>query len=145
MEYSSVALPPGRTARGPLALVIDDSESHAAFIRTILESVGFRVDHAPDGATGLEKAATTCPDLVLLDLIMPRFDGLGFLRRFQSTTAFAQTPVIVVSASQSIDTITSVCSLGARDFISKPIDPSTLIKKARRHARCGRVERFANG
>jgi DNA-binding response OmpR family regulator len=135
----SIGVTPGpwaaRPGKGPLALIIEDNPSQAAYIAALLESIGYGVDFASDGAMGLAKVAQVRPALVLLDLNMPRFDGLGFLQRFRKQADFAEFPVIVITASQSIDTITKVCAMGARDFIPKPIDAKVLIEKVTKHAR----------
>ena len=120
--------------KGPIVLIIEDHPSQAEFLATIVTSLGYSFELASDGSEGLSCLQRVRPVLILLDLNMPQFDGLGFLKRFKARGAFADVPVIVITASQSIDTITKVCSMGARDFIAKPVDPATLIAKVQKHA-----------
>ena len=138
LDRHEIGVVPGRLVAtpqsGPTVLIIEDNPSQAQFIATVLASLGYGFELASDGAEGLAKVREVRPVLVLLDLNMPKFDGLGFLKRFKSVGDLTTTPVIVVTASQSIDTITQVCAMGARDFIAKPIDPAVLIAKVQKHA-----------
>jgi len=120
--------------RGPTVLIIEDHPAQAELVATIVSSLGYHCELASDGAKGLAMLRETHPVLILLDLNMPQFDGLGFLQRFKSSGEFSTVPVIVTTASQSIEVITKVCAMGARDFIPKPIDPATLIAKVQKHA-----------
>jgi DNA-binding response OmpR family regulator len=138
VDNTEIDIVPGRLVAaphdGPVVLIIEDNPSQAEFIATIVASLGYEFELAADGSEGLAKVREVRPVLILLDLHMPRFDGAGFLTRFQRTDEFAEVPVIVITASQSIDTITKVCAMGARDFIAKPLDPAALIAKVQKHA-----------
>jgi CheY-like chemotaxis protein len=142
VEDSEIGVVPGRLVgaprKGPLVLIIEDHPSQAEYIATIVSSFGYSFELASDGAQGLAKLKETRPVLILLDLNMPKFDGLGFLKRFKSAGEFSDIPVIVITASQSIEMITKVCAMGARDFIPKPIDPAALVTKVQKHAPIGR-------
>lgn len=123
---------------GPPVLIIEDNAAQARFCGELLGAIGYDVNFATDGLMGLNMLDRLQPVLILLDLEMPKYDGVGFLQRLSSKLGDRRTPVIVMTSSLSVGVITKVCSLGATDFISKPIDPGTLIEKATKHARIRR-------
>jgi two-component system chemotaxis response regulator CheB len=100
-------------------LVIDDSASNRRAITQILESApGVEVvERAQDGAEGLEKAQRLRPDLITLDLEMPKLDGFAFLRLLSQV---APTPVIVISSYAHRSDVFKALELGAFDFVAKP-------------------------
>src|SRR3954462_12518232 len=100
-------------------LVIDDSPTSRRAITQILEaSPGIEViDRAADGEEGLKKAHALKPDLITLDLEMPRLDGFSFLRLLMATTP---TPVIVLSSYAHDSDVFKALELGAFDFVAKP-------------------------
>lgn len=107
-------------------LVIDDSAANRREISAVLESApGITVvDRASDGDEGLQKAVALKPDVVTLDLEMPRLDGFTFLRLLKAT---ARTPVIVLSSYAHPSDVFKALELGAFDFVPKPAE---LGKKA---------------
>ncbi len=106
-------------ARPITVLVIDDSPSNRRAISQILESApGIEVlDRAADGEEGLKKAAALKPDVITLDLEMPKLDGFTFLRLLM---AHAPTPVIVLSSYSHQSDVFKALELGAYDFVAKP-------------------------
>jgi CheY-like chemotaxis protein len=117
---------------GPLVLVIDDNAAFATLVATVLESLGCQVERAASGAEGLRKVASRPPALILLDLHMPEMDGIGVLRRLRGRPPFDKIPVIVLTARQAIDDVTTACRLGATDYMTKPLDPANLVAKVLR-------------
>jgi two-component system chemotaxis response regulator CheB len=109
----------GRRSAKVRVLVIDDSASNRRAITQILESApGVEViDRAQDGAEGLEKAKALKPDLITLDLEMPKLDGFAFLRLLGQV---APTPVIVISSYAHRKDVFKALELGAFDFVAKP-------------------------
>ncbi len=107
-----------RTARPISVLVIDDSAHNRRAITQILEAAqGIEViDRASDGEEGLKKAIALRPDVITLDLEMPRMDGFAFLRLLMTT---APTPVIVISSYAHKADVFKALELGAFDFIAK--------------------------
>ncbi len=106
-------------------LVIDDSASNRRAITQLLESApGVEVvERAQDGAEGLEKAQRLKPDLITLDLEMPKLDGFAFLRLLAQV---APTPVIVISSYAHRSDVFKALELGAFDFVAKPSKAATL-------------------
>jgi DNA-binding response OmpR family regulator len=111
------------------ALVIEDDAKIASFIRRGLEAEGHRVEVAGDGESGLEQALSGCHDLVLLDLMLPRLDGLEVLRRLRS--ARPGLPVIAVTARGRIEDRVRGLDLGADDYLVKPFSFVELMARVR--------------
>jgi two-component system KDP operon response regulator KdpE len=107
-------------------LVVDDEKRILNFLRTKLKASGYEVLTAVDGFEALEQVQAQEPDLILLDVLMPRMDGFETLKRLRS---FCSTPVIVLSAKGSdVDKIKGL-GLGADDYLPKPFNPDELIAR----------------
>ncbi len=115
----------------PLILVVDDDETTRVLEAGVLEAEGFRVAEAPDGIAGLLEAQRLHPALVLLDMDMPRLDGFGVLGALRQTLSGRSIPIIVVTARDDPQTEVRCIELGAEDFISKPIHPTTLTARVK--------------
>jgi two-component system, OmpR family, copper resistance phosphate regulon response regulator CusR len=119
-------------------LVIEDEPRILGFLARGLEAEGFVVDGAGDGVDGLKRALRDSYDLVILDLLLPRLDGLTLLRELQRKRPGL--PVVIVSARSDLPTKLQGFGLGARDYLSKPFSFDELVARVRvqlRHARQG--------
>ena len=103
-------------------LVVDDDEDIVRVIRVNLEIEGFSVMTAGDGQEALDKAIETPPDLVLLDIMMPRMDGLTALKKMRSHPALASTSIVLLTARGLTEDRVKGLELGADDYITKPFD-----------------------
>jgi DNA-binding response OmpR family regulator len=110
-------------------LVIEDEPRIAAFLQRALQAEGFTIDAAADGVAGLARALAESFDLVLLDLLLPRLDGLSVLREL--TERVPDTPVVVVSARTDLATKLRGFKLGACDYVSKPFSIDELLARMR--------------
>jgi len=123
------------TASEKKILVVDDEPDVRDFLSTCLEDAGFQVETAIDGFDALEKIEKNPPDLITLDLVMPRISGIKLMRKLRKNEAWKQIPVIIVTAHAKDD-------LGQKDLeelyaeevrpapehiIEKPITPSKLV------------------
>jgi two-component system KDP operon response regulator KdpE len=107
-------------------LVVDDEKRILNFLRTKLKASGYEVLTAASGIEALEQVQAQEPDLILLDILMPKMDGFETLKSLRS---FSATPVIVLSAKGSdIDKIKGL-GLGADDYIPKPFNPDELVAR----------------
>src|SRR3954466_977289 len=100
------------------AVIIEDDVTIAEFVARGLREAGFAVDHAADGETGLELAATGAYDVAIVDLMLPKLDGLGViaaLRRRQ-----VRTPVLILSARHTVDDRVKGLETGGDDYLTKP-------------------------
>ena len=112
-------------------LVVEDDEMVADVVRINLEAEGFTVVHAPNGAAGLAAIAQQCPDLVLLDVMMPEVDGWTVLTRLRDDPATAKLPVIMLSAKAMPADQVRGYNLGANGYLPKPFSAPDLIEKVR--------------
>lgn len=101
-------------------LVVDDSEDVRLALTTILEDAGYEIIEASDGSQVPDLITEHKPDLVLLDVAMPRVDGFETLRNMKAKQETADIPVLMVTAKGRPEDLSLARSLGARDFISKP-------------------------
>ncbi|MGD9124704.1 MAG: sigma-54 dependent transcriptional regulator [Desulfarculaceae bacterium] len=112
-------------------LVVDDERAHRLMLRAHLEDTGYQVLEAEDGEKALETAAATAIDLVLLDLVMPRMDGMAALARLK--TLNPELPVLIMTAHGSIESAVSALKQGAEDYLPKPLDIEEVQIKIQRH------------
>ncbi len=119
-------------------LVIEDEPRILAFLARGLEADGFVVDGAGDGAAGLQQAARGRYDLVILDLLLPKLDGLAVLRELQR--AHPEVPVVIVSARSDLETKLRGFGLGACDYLPKPFSFDELLARVHAQLRRGRPE-----
>ena len=113
---------------GPKILIVEDETIVADVVSRYLRRDGFQVVIASDGQAALDIAREQMPDLVLLDLMLPKVDGLEVCRRLR---AMSSVPIIVVTAKGSeADRIVGL-ELGADDYVSKPFSPRELVARVR--------------
>ena len=110
-------------------LVVDDDPVIQKLLTVNFEMEGYRVVVAGDGEEGLRKATEDQPDIVLLDVMMPRMDGVEVARRLKSDESTASIPVILLSAKAQANDISGGLDAGADDYITKPFDPLELLEK----------------
>lgn len=124
-------------------LVIDDNPYALQTIEGALNGTGYQVETALSGAEGLEKAASSPPDAVLLDLLMPGIDGLEVLRRIREDPSLAEVPVIVVTSLDERPARIEALKAGADDFIGKPVNVPELRARLGTLAKLNRFRRLA--
>src|SRR6059058_4470592 len=112
-------------------LVVDDDPDIARFVEVNLRSAGYDVAVAADGEEALTRASSLRPDLVLLDVMMPRIDGFEVAQRLRKNPQTANTSIIMLTAKAlSADKVTGLQS-GADDYIIKPFDPIELLARVK--------------
>ena len=109
-------------------LVVDDELSIIKFLRANLEAKGYKVLAAMDGAEALQTFEMELPDLMILDIMMPKMDGFEVCRRIRE---WSQTPIIMLSARGDESDKVKCLDLGADDYITKPFGASELIARVR--------------
>ena len=120
------------------ALVVEDHAGLAKNLaRALRESAGYAVDVATDGQEGLFLAQTNPYDLILLDLMLPKMDGMEVLRRLRA--GGARTPVLILTSRDDKETTVALLEAGADDYLTKPFDVSEMV------ARCRALIRRAHG
>ncbi|MDX2185269.1 MAG: ATPase, T2SS/T4P/T4SS family [Gemmatimonadaceae bacterium] len=121
-----------RTAHQMKVLLVEDEEPLRRVVRDLLEREGFIVSEAGDGVAALDEIDRSAPDVVVLDLNLPRLDGYGVLSHLRARQATASLPVIVLTAKGDEDSEVRVFEFGANDYLTKPFRPRAL--SARLHA-----------
>jgi diguanylate cyclase (GGDEF)-like protein len=116
-----VAAPPAPFA-GARILVVDDHEDNIELLRARLEARGYRVESASDGQQALDRVFADPPDLVLLDRMMPRVDGIEVTRRIKADPSLGFVPVMMQTALDSTEEMVRGLDAGADDYIAKPIN-----------------------
>jgi class 3 adenylate cyclase len=112
-------------------LVVDDVADNVEILRMRLESLGYEVVVAVDGEQALEKVRAELPDLVLLDIMMPKIDGLEVVRRMKADPSLPFIPVILVTAKATPKDIVAGLDAGGDDYLTKPIDHGALVARVR--------------
>lgn len=111
-------------------LFVEDDKKIASFVAKGLKEAGFAVDHASDGESGLHLALTESYDAAILDIMLPKLDGLRLIERLRSEGI--KTPVLILSAKHSVDDRIKGLQTGSDDYMTKPFAFSELL--ARVHA-----------
>ena len=119
----------------PRIFVADDDRAILDLITTRLDLAGYHTVQARDGWEALEGIYASRPAAVVLDIGMPRLDGLGVLRHLRKTPSFASLPVMMVTARNTPMEVRSAMELGARDFLAKPFDDAQLLSRVARMLR----------
>src|ERR1700744_199685 len=118
-------------------LLIEDENRLAENVAAALrEGPGFAVDLAEDGQIGLYLAKDSCYDLVILDLMLPKLDGLGVLTKMRA--AGDLTPVLILTAQGETRSVIELLNAGADDYLSKPFDLGELIARVKALIRRGK-------
>ena len=115
-------------------LLVDDEKDIVEFLEYNLKQEGFEVITAYDGDEALKKISEK-PDLVLLDIMMPKLDGYEVCRKIRAKQEFATTPIVFLTAKSAEKDEILGLELGASDFIQKPISPKKLIARVKSNLR----------
>lgn len=124
---------PEPSTSAPLVLVIDDVEDNRDVYEQFLKHEGWRVATAVDGEDGLVKAAALGPNVVILDMGLPRMDGWEVAKRLKNAPATSGIPVIALTGHVSKESRQRAVTAGVDDFIAKPCLPGDLVSAIRRH------------
>jgi DNA-binding response OmpR family regulator len=115
-------------------LIADDDQSVRTMVRTLLESEGYEVLEASDGQETLDVIGSRSPDVLVLDVRMPKLDGMGVLRKLQGESGTTQRVVMLTGAVEEEDHLRA-WGAGADDYVTKPFEPEALV---------GAIERVIN-
>lgn len=112
-------------------LIVEDNEKNRRLAGDVLRHYGFEVLEAPDGESGVSSARIEQPDLILMDLQMPRLDGLAAMGILNSDPATRNIKIIAVTSFAMVGDRERALAAGADDFITKPIDTRELPRRVR--------------
>lgn len=113
----------------PKILVIDDSKTIRAIIEKMLSEYQCELFKAADGQEGLELSKKERPNLILLDIDMPRMNGLELLKHLRNDSVLADTPVFMLTSKSSSKNVQCAMALGIAAYIAKPFSQAKLIER----------------
>lgn len=132
MEPFPLIPPPSGETKAPragLVMVVDDEEHNRTLLRDSLEARGYRVVEAENGITALRKVEEQTPDVILLDIMMPKMDGFDVCRRLKKYWKSAHVPILVLTALSDRQDRLMAIEAGANDFLTKPLDVQDVIMR----------------
>jgi class 3 adenylate cyclase len=115
----------------PLILIVDDTPQNLDLLARRLQSQGYDVATAADGEEALDRVKEIAPDLVLLDIMMPKLDGIETVRRLKADEALRHIPVILVTAKSDPRDVVEGLDAGGDDYLTKPVDHAALLARVR--------------
>ena len=115
-----------------VVLVVDDNEDSRIIYGSALRHAGYAVHTANDGIQGVESAVANAPDLILLDISMPRLDGMQALAQLKDNPRTAAIPVVAVSARVNKEQHDAVLRAGFSEVLLKPITPARILESVKR-------------
>jgi CheY-like chemotaxis protein len=118
----------GASCSGGNILLAEDNETNMRFLEDYLVSHGYNVSTAQNGEEALEKAAQTPPHIILMDIQMPRMDGLEAMRHLRADSRFTSTPIIALSALAMPGDKERSLAAGATEYMSKPVSLKKLVQ-----------------
>ena len=113
-------------------LLVEDNEDNLIVYRTILDHVGYIVIEARDGEEGVARARQDQPDLILMDVSLPKIDGWEATRRIKNDEATANIPVIAVTAHALDDDRQKAIDVGCDGYLAKPVAPRRVVEEVER-------------
>jgi two-component system chemotaxis response regulator CheY len=118
-------------SKTPRILIVDDASLVRRYYRNILAPAGFEIDEALNGLEALEKLLDHAVDLLIVDINMPKMDGLTFLKTLRAQTSdIASIPAFVISTEAAAADIAAARQAGANFYLGKPIQPEILLRYA---------------
>lgn len=129
MAFAKVSLPDIQTRPRPRVLVVDDNETNVELICMHLKPFPYDIEKAYDGEEALQKIQEEPPDLILLDLMMPRISGYEVCQKVKNNPQTALIPVIIITALRELEDKIKAIEIGADDFLIKPFNKIELITR----------------
>lgn len=115
----------------PLILIVDDNPANVEIFETRLAASNYEIITASDGEAGLAMAKDRLPDLILLDIMMPKIDGIEVCRRLRADSALPFMPIIMVTAKTDSRDVVAGLEAGADEYLTKPVDHAALVARVK--------------
>ncbi|MDX2016870.1 MAG: response regulator [Planctomycetota bacterium] len=122
-------------------LLVDDNEQNLELLMAYLEDLGGSIRTARDGLEALDAIKSRIPDIVLLDVMMPRMSGFQVCQRVKADPATKDLPIVMVTALNEVGDVERAVDSGADDFLSKPVNKVELLTRVRSLIRLGRMQK----
>jgi adenylate cyclase len=113
----------------PRILIVDDNEANRDILMTRLGAHGYELAQAADGEEALTAAKSFLPDLILLDVMMPKLDGIEVCKRLKADPAMPFMPIVLVTAKSDTKDVVAGLNAGADEYLTKPIDQAALVAR----------------
>lgn len=114
-------------------LIVEDNEKNLYLLRFLIEKLGHRVFDAKDGKSGVNRAITEKPDVILMDIQLPVLDGYEATRQIRSEEGFEDVPIIAITSYAMVGDREKTLAAGCTDYIEKPIQPEHFIEKMKKY------------
>ena len=125
------SLPPPTDSRLPRILIVDDNPQNVELFEEHLSDGNYELRTAYDGEQALQVVRAWQPDLVLLDIMMPRISGFEVCKRLRANPATRDVAVLMITALDQVSDVERAVEAGTDDFLSKPINKAELLKRVR--------------
>lgn len=125
-------------------LIIDDSRTIVAILSDLLLKAGFEVESVLEGSEAIHKVLQFMPDLVLLDIVMPSFNGIDFCKVLRNDTRTSHLPIILITSKNQVEDKVAGLEAGADDYVLKPFEEVELIARIKTNLRRARQEKSFN-
>lgn len=120
---------------GERILVVEDDPQNSYLIGFILERAGYEVVSATDGEQAIDEVEKAKPDLILMDMLLPKMNGYEATRRIKSQSEYKDIPIVALTAYSMKGDREKILESGSDGYISKPIDPETFVSEMQEYLR----------